>query len=169
MADNTISGYCVRFGDITTIGNSFRERIAYGAFTESLRSNDIVMLLSHDTGRVLGRTSARTLTLVQDRIGLYFSLDADPSTPEGQTALGNVRRQDVKGCSFAGLFLEEDWSDGGDNLPLRTVTKIDLYECTLTAFPAYESTSASLRSDNSANTQRSARKAAMEMKIRGIA
>ncbi|WP_245319627.1 HK97 family phage prohead protease [Mesorhizobium temperatum] len=97
MADNVISGYCVRFHDIATIGGSFREKIAPAAFTASLKRNDIVALLDHDTGRVLGRTSAKSLTLKQDQIGLYFSLDVDPSTPEGQTAIGTVGRQDVKG------------------------------------------------------------------------
>lgn len=172
MADNTISGYCVRFGDITTIGDSFRERMAPGAFTESLKRNDIVALIGHDTGRVLGRQSAGTLTLKQDRIGLWFSLTVDTSTPSGQEALGNVSRQDVKGCSFAGRFLSEEWEDGGDRLPLRTVTEVDLYEITLTAFPAYPTTSASLRADNHSKVTNSlaayARRAEAAMRLRGI-
>lgn len=167
MADNTISGYCVRFHDITTIGNSFRERISPGAFTGSLKRNDIVALIGHDTGRVLGRTSSGTLTLRQDRIGLWFSLDVDATTPSGQEALGTVRRQDVKGCSFAGQFLAEEWEDGGDRLPLRTVTEIDLYEITLTAFPAYETTDASVRTTNAAAAVR--RRAEAAMRLRGLA
>lgn len=168
MADNVISGYAVRFHDITTIGNSFRERISPGAFTEALKRNDIVALIGHDTGRVLGRISAGTLTLTQDRIGLFFSLDVDPKTPSGQEALGTVGRQDVKGCSFAGQFLAEEWEDGGDRLPLRTVTEIDLYEITLTAFPAYSTTDASLRA--SANASAAVRrKAEAAMRLRGLA
>ncbi|MER9392209.1 MULTISPECIES: HK97 family phage prohead protease [unclassified Mesorhizobium] len=173
MADNVISGYAVRFGDVTTIGSYFREKIAPGAFTNSLKRNDIVCLLSHDMGRVLGRTSARTLTLVEDRIGLYFSLEVDATTPSGMEALGTVGRQDVKGCSFAGAFLSEMWEDGGEKLPLRTVTEIDCAEITLTAFPAYETTSASLRSsDNAAAAKRrindAARRAEAAMRLRGI-
>jgi phage head maturation protease len=49
-----------------------------------------------------------------------------------------------------GLLRAEEWDDGGDRLPLRTITDLDCFELTLTAFPAYESTSASLRSDNAA-------------------
>jgi HK97 family phage prohead protease len=167
---NTISGYAVRFGDITTIGNDFRERIAPGAFTESLKRNDVVALIGHDTGRVLGRTSAGTLKLRQDRVGLFFSLEVDTSTPSGQEALGTVRRQDVKGCSFAGRFLAEEWQDGGEKLPLRTVTEIDLYEITLTAFPAYKTTDASVRStDNAAAAARRLRdKAERAMRLRSI-
>ncbi|MBM2715476.1 HK97 family phage prohead protease [Mesorhizobium caraganae] len=167
MADNVISGYAVRFGDITTIGQSFRERISPGAFTESLKRNDIVALIGHDTGRVLGRTSSGTLTLREDRIGLWFSLDVDTSTPSGQEALGTVSRQDVKGCSFAGLFLAEEWQDGGDRLPLRTVTEIDLYEITLTAFPAYETTDASVRKAHNASSALR-RKVETMHRLRGI-
>lgn len=167
MADNAISGYAARFGDETIIAGEFREKLAPGAFARTLREKpDVVALLDHDTGRVLGRTSAGTLTLREDRIGLWFSLDVDTSTPEGQSALGTVGRQDIKGCSFGFRVRAEEWQDGGDRLPLRIITDVDLYEITLTAFPAYATTSASLASTNAANAAR--RRAEAAMRQRGI-
>jgi hypothetical protein len=155
VADNVISGYAVRFNEPTVIADEFRERISPGAFTRTLKEKpDVVMLLAHDNGRVLGRVSAGTLSLREDRAGLYFSLQVDPSTPEGQTALGTVGRQDVNGCSFGFRVRAESWDDGGDRLPLRTITDLDLFELTLTAFPAYPTTSASLRSENAASARR---------------
>jgi HK97 family phage prohead protease len=155
VADNVISGFAVVFGDETVIGGDFRERIAPGAFTRTLKERpDVVMLLNHDSGRVLGRAGAHTLSLREDRAGLYFALTVDPTTPEGQTALGTVGRQDVRGCSFGFQVRAETWDDGGDRLPLRTITDVDLYELTLTAFPAYETTSAGLRSDNASAARR---------------
>lgn len=172
MAGKTISGYCVRFGEETVIGDLYRERIAPGAFTRTLREMpDVVMLLDHDTGRVLGRVSAGTLALREDRIGLWFSVEIDESTPEGQTALGTVGRQDVKGCSFGFGVRSEAWQDdNSDRLPLRILEDVDLYECTLTAFPAYQSTSASIvgRSSLASRTADIARREAM-MRLRGIA
>lgn len=166
MADNVISGYAVRFNDETVIAGEWRERIAPASFTRTLKENpDVVMLLDHDSGRVLGRVSAGTLSLREDRAGLYFSLQVDPSTPEGQTALGTVGRQDVKACSFGFRVRAESWDDGGDRLPLRTITDVDLAEITLTAFPAYPTTSASLRSDNNLAAQRRMRE---KMKARGL-
>ncbi|WP_143750595.1 HK97 family phage prohead protease [Mesorhizobium sp. WSM4312] len=57
-------------------------------------------------------------------------------------------------------------------LPLRTIEDIDCWEITLTAFPAYETTSASLRSDNAANAARrlanARREAETKMRFRGI-
>ncbi|MBB4364242.1 HK97 family phage prohead protease [Bradyrhizobium sp. CIR18] len=91
MADNVITGFAVVFGDETLIGGEFRERIARGAFTRTLKERpDVVMLLDHDSGRVLGRTAAKTLWLQENSAGLYFSLTIDPTTPEGQTALGRL-------------------------------------------------------------------------------
>ncbi|RUV89199.1 HK97 family phage prohead protease [Mesorhizobium sp. M1A.F.Ca.IN.020.06.1.1] len=186
MADsNTISGYVARFGDITNVGGDFRERLAPGCFTRTLREMpDVVMILDHDSGRVLGRVSAGSLQLREDSVGLHFTLYPDPTTPEGQTAIGTVARQDVKGCSFSFSARSESWDDGaGDQLPLRTIEDLDLWECTLTAFPQYETTSAKLKrsskQDNAANALRrieekgaklsaSARRAQMEMAIRGI-
>jgi HK97 family phage prohead protease len=166
VADNVISGFAIRYNSETVIANEFRERIAPGALTRTLKENpDVVMILAHDSGRILGRVSAGTLSLREDRAGLYFSLQVDPTTPEGQTALGTVGRQDVKGCSFGMRVRAETWNDGGDRLPLRTITDLDLYELTLTGFPAYESTSASLRYDNASAAQRRMRE---KMKARGL-
>lgn len=166
-----ISGYAARFGDETVIAGVFREKLRAGCFTNTLRDKpDVVMLLSHDPGRVLGRTTADTLDLREDRIGLWFSLTVDITTPEGQTALGNVRRGDVKGCSFGFSVREEIWEDGGLRLPLRTLVDVDLIEITLTAFPAYGGTSAGLRSaHNRLNAAERLRgKAAAAMRCRGM-
>ena len=166
MHDNVISGYAVRFNDQTVIAGEFRERIAPGAFTRTLKEKpDAVMILAHDSGRVLGRVSAGTLSLREDRAGLYFSLQVDPTTPEGQTALGTVGRQDTKGCSFGFRVRAEQWEDGGDRLPLRTITDVDLFELTLTAFPQYETTTASLRTTNN---QIARRRIEAKMKARGM-
>ncbi|MBJ3783851.1 HK97 family phage prohead protease [Devosia sp. MSA67] len=167
-----MEGYVARFGDVTTIAGEFRERIAQGAFARSLAERDVVMILDHDSGRVLGRVSAGTLHLKEDQIGLRFQLDVDETTPEGQTALGTVGRGDVSGCSFGFSVKAERWEDGGRRLPLRTITDLNLFECTLTAFPAYPTTSAAVVQDNGANARRrvmeSKRRAEAAMRARGI-
>jgi HK97 family phage prohead protease len=166
VVDNVISGYAIRYNSPTVIAGEWREQLAPWSLTRTLKENpDVVMILAHDSGRVLGRVAAGTLSLREDRAGLYFSLQVDPSTPEGQTALGTVGRQDVKGCSFGMRVRSEEWSDGGNRLPLRTITDLDLYELTLTGFPAYESTSASLRSDNAAAARRRMQE---KMRARGL-
>jgi len=165
-----ISGYAARFNSETTIAGEFREMLAPGCFARTLRDNpDVVMVLDHDTGRVVGRTTASTLRLVEDSTGLRFDLDPDPTTPSGQEAIGNVRRGDVRGCSFGFRVRSEEWQDGGKRLPLRIIKDVDLFEVTLTAFPAYGDTSATFRiaSHNDA-AERVRSKAEAAMKARGI-
>lgn len=99
-AGQIIKGYAALFHSEAVIAGEFRERIAPGAFRSTLRRNDVLALLHHDTHRILGRMSAGTLRLAEDAKGLRFELDADASTPDGLTALGTVRRQDIAGCSF---------------------------------------------------------------------
>jgi HK97 family phage prohead protease len=99
---------------------------------------------------------------------LYFSLTVDPSTPEGQTALGTVGRQDVCGCSFGFRVRAEEWEDGGNRLPLRTITDVDLLEITLTAFPAYPQTTAAMRSIAASNNLAARRRIEAAMRKRGI-
>lgn len=166
-----ISGYAATWNQPTTIAGEFREQLAPGAFTRTLREvPDVVMLLDHDVGRVLGRTSAGTLMLKEDRTGLWFELLPDPTTPSGQEAIGTVRRGDVRGCSFAFSVRAERWEDGGDRLPLRTLEDVSLFEITLTAMPAYPTTTASLRVEGAASNSAAAvlAKAEAAMRVRGI-
>lgn len=72
----------------------------------------------------------------------------------------------MKGCSFGFRVRAEEWKDGGDRLPLRTITDLDLYELTLTALPAYEETSASLRA--SSNNDAAVRRIREAQRRRGI-
>lgn len=160
-----ITGFAALYNAETVIAGVFRERLAPGCFAKSIKG-DVVALLAHDHGRVLGRTTAGTLTLTDSRMGLDFVLDADPSTPSGQEALGTVGRQDVKGCSFGMIVLAEEWRDDGHDLPLRIIKEAELFEITLTAFPAYETTSATVvRSDK---RSAAAARAEAAMRKRGI-
>lgn len=171
MAD-FISGYAAVFNTETVIDGLFREKFLAGAFDRSLRENpDVLALWSHDWDRPLGRTSAGTLELRSDRAGLYFALTPDDTTPDGLTAIGTVRRQDVKGCSFSFTAMRETWVEGGDNeLPLRIVEEARLYEVTLTPLPAYPETSAVLsqRSTTPAANRDAVRRAEAAMRLRGI-
>ncbi|MBB2753351.1 UNVERIFIED_ORG: hypothetical protein GGI57_004073 [Rhizobium aethiopicum] len=169
MADR-ISGYAARFNSETTIAGEFREMLAPGCFARTLRDNpDVVMILDHDPGRVVGRTTANTLNLQEDSTGLWFELIPDPTTPSGQEAIGTVKRGDVRGCSFGFRVRAEEWQDGKNRLPLRIIKDVDLIEVTLTAFPAYGDTSASFRVASSNDmAQRAKAKAEAAMKARGI-
>ncbi|WP_247301152.1 MULTISPECIES: HK97 family phage prohead protease [unclassified Bradyrhizobium] len=168
QAGSVIRGYAALYDVTTTIGGEYLEKIAPGAFTKTIANGDVVALLAHDWGRVLGRQSAGSLRLKDGPIGLSFELDADISTPSGAEAIGTVRQRAVKGCSFGFRVLWSDWSDE-DEMPLRVIREIELYEISLLANPAYEATTAwvsSRANTNSAAAQRriAARREAMRIR-----
>jgi HK97 family phage prohead protease len=150
QAGSVIRGYAALYSTPVAIGGEFIEQIAPGAFTKTIANGDVLALLAHDWGRVLGRQSAGTLRLKDTPLGLHFELDADTTTPSGQEALGTVRSRAVKGCSFGFRVLWDDWSDDGA-IPTRTIREIELHEISLLANPAYDTTSAWVSSRAAAN------------------
>ncbi len=135
-------GYAVVFNSPTTIAN-YRERVAPGAFAASLaRGEDVLALVDHDPGRLLGRTRSRTLRLAEDARGLAFEIDI-PETSLGADILALASRGDIGGMSF-GFNVPaggESW-----NGVERTLTRVDLREVSvILSMPAYEGTELAVR------------------------
>lgn len=131
----------------------FYEQFATGAFSECLRgSPDVPALVDHDSSKVLGRTAAKTLTLSEDDRGIHFELDP-ANTSYGRDMVELITRGDITGMSF-GFRVAKDGDAWGmyDNKELRTVTRADLKEISLVAFPAYKSTEVMKRSLDSVST-----------------
>lgn len=135
-----LEGYAATFNSEARIG-SFVETIAPGAFRAAL-AGDVLALLDHDAGKVLGRTRSGSLRLWEDTRGLGFSLDL-PDTAAGRDALALAERNDLGGMSFGFNVPKggESWS--GEK---RTLTAIGLKEISvISAWPAYPDTSLALR------------------------
>lgn len=145
-------GYAAVFNSDTSIGGYWIERFAPGAFTKSLRENDVVALNSHETARVVGRTSSGTLTLREDDKGLAFE-NTLPDTTDGRDLGVLIKRGDIAGMSFAFRAVKEQWDETTDP-PTRTIMEARIYEITYTAFPAYPSTEVGLRSLEHARAER---------------
>jgi HK97 family phage prohead protease len=101
-SDLQIAGYAARYNKFSTDeGLPFKEVIRPGAFSKILAKNpDVVCLLNHDPNMVLGRTSAGTLTLMNDQNGLKFVCSL-PDTELGHSTRESVKRGDIAGCSFS--------------------------------------------------------------------
>ncbi|AVA15370.1 HK97 family phage prohead protease [Sphingopyxis sp. MG] len=136
-----IEGYAATYGSEARLGG-FVETIAPGAFRSTL-GGDILALLDHDAGKVLGRTRSGTLRLTEDSRGLAFSLDL-PDTQAGRDVEALAARGDLGGMSFGFKVPAggERW-DGEK----RTLYQIDLREVSIVqAWPAYPDTEVALRS-----------------------
>lgn len=124
----------------------FTEYIREGAFKRSLKSrNEIKMFKNHNTDIVLGSTRAGTLRLTEDSTGLLAEADLPPTT-DGKDLSILMQRGDVNSMSF-GFSVPprgDSWSDDGQT---RELHQIRLHEVSIvTGFPAYEATTASVRS-----------------------
>jgi len=140
----TVAGYAAVFGEVADIGGWFKEVVARGAFTNSLRTADVRAYFDHDTGRVLGRSSAGTLRLQEDDKGLRVEIDL-PDTTDGRDVKTLVERGDVSGMSFRFEAVRQEWDETIDP-PKRTLLEVRLGEVSIVSEPAYEGTSIALRS-----------------------
>jgi HK97 family phage prohead protease len=181
-AGQTVAGYAAVFNSAADIGGMWREVISPGAFRQSIARDDVLALNSHETDRLLGRTSSGTLRLREDEKGLAVEIDL-PDTSDGRDVGALVRRGDLKGMSIGFIVRKETW-DETVNPPLRTIEMADLIEVSAVARPAYGDTTLGLRSLDRARAEKdrdqaernraaaeariAERKARMEQSFRGI-
>lgn len=137
-----LRGYAARFNSNSVDLGGFIERIAPGAFADSLaRGEQIHALWSHDPALPLGSTRGGKLKVWEDVDGLAFELNGKRLTPQQIDA---VRDGDMQ-MSF-GFYTREDSWDRASKPPVRTLHKVDLFELSAVAMPAYPETSVALRS-----------------------
>lgn len=144
---NSITGYAAVFDSLSEDLGGFREIIRPGAFARSLEeSPDVFAFYQHDSSKVLGRTTAGTLSVSEDDHGLRFEI-TPPDGPTGRDALEAVRRGDVTSMSFGFLVEQDRMLKQPDGTVLRELLDIHLLEVSPVTFPAYQATSAEVRSD----------------------
>lgn len=151
----TIEGYAIVFGVESVLmadyWDPYREVIEKGAVTaEDLKKWDIKMTIWHNRERLLARSNKGkgTLTLTVDDKGVKYEFDA-PHTPDGDTALENVKLGNLSGSSFT------YWTDEANNVSyekneegviIRHVNKIsEVMEMTIASDPAFSQTTVSAR------------------------
>lgn len=146
VADHKLTGYAAVFNRTSEDLGGWVERIAPGAFADSLLENrDIRALWQHDPSYVLGRTTNGTLSVSEDPTGL-LTVITPPDTQWSRDALESIRRGDVNQMSF-GFRVAKDgdrWDKRGEVI-VRTVLKAQLIEVSPVTFPAYTQTSISTR------------------------
>jgi HK97 family phage prohead protease len=143
----TISGTAVVFGALSE-DMGFRERIAPGAFSQSLKDHPNVLILAqHDMAQPLGSVESGTAKVWQDDRGVQFTCKL-PDTSWADDLASLISDGIVRSMSF-GFSVPpggDDWTTQSDGTTLRTVNTALLYECSVVTAPAYAQTSVSLRS-----------------------
>jgi len=123
------------------------ETISPGAFKNSLKKSDARALFNHNPDYVLGRESAGTLKLKEDKEGLHMEV-TPPDTQLGRDLLVSIKRGDITQQSFGFTIAQDSWrEDKKEKIAYRTIEEIgNLYDVSPVTFPAYPDTSVALRS-----------------------
>lgn len=141
-----VEGYAAVFNkDSEDMG--FIERIAPGAFKKALKTSDVRALFNHDSNIILGRTSAGTLELKEDKKGLMMSVTPPDTQLVRDMVLSPIERGDITQQSFGFTVKSDEWKEIDGKVPIRTITEIgELFDVSPVTFPAYPDTAVALRS-----------------------
>jgi len=146
VTDNSqrkITGYAARFNadslPMMHRGEMVIERIAPGAFRDTLENPDVSMYMQHDDSEPLASTLSGTLNLREDDDGLAFEANL-PDTQLARDAITLLRAGLVRQMSFGFNVVKDDVSQG-----VRTLRAVDLAEISLVERAAYPQASADAR------------------------
>ena len=141
-----ITGYAAVFNSLSEDLGGFREMIAPHAFKSAIKEGETRMLWNHNSDLVLGRQSAGTLTLKEDKHGLKIE-NIPPDTQLGRDAMVSIDRGDVSQMSFGFRVEKDEWEEKENGETIRTLLKIrSLPDVSPVTYPAYQNTEVALRS-----------------------
>jgi hypothetical protein len=150
---NRLRGYALKWDQKYQMFG-FSESISREALKDADLS-DVRALLNHDTNIVLGRTTAGTLRLRSDEIGLAYEIDL-PDTQAGRDLAISVKRGDITQSSW-GFSLnvneDDDWtrSDAGEHRTIKRVRRV--WDVSPVTFPANPDTTVAKRSLEAAKSE----------------
>jgi HK97 family phage prohead protease len=130
----TDEGQFEGYGSVFGVRDSYDEIVAEGAFRESLtehRNNGTwpALLWQHDAARPIGTY----VEMREDKKGLFVRGQLALETQAGREAHALLKAGALNGLSIG--FMPRKWEYDEDE-DVRTLTSIDLWECSLVTFPA---------------------------------
>lgn len=145
--ERRIEGYFSVFGSDYELWPGATESVDPHAFDDAL-TDDVRVLVDHDTRLVLGRTAAGTAQLRVDNYGLWGSVLINPDDTDAMNAYARNKRGDVTQASFGFDILDEETENRADGSVHWTIKKVKLYEVSLCTFPAYKETELKARRED---------------------
>lgn len=122
----------------------WQEIIEPGVFGEALErafetGRNIEFLENHDPLKILSSTKNGSLTLEENKDGLYFEARIVKTT-WGKDLYLLVKEGIIEGLSFGMTVREEEWFQDENGMAIRLIKKIDLFEVSALKTPAYPMT-----------------------------
>lgn len=147
---NKLVGYPAKFNSLSkTLRHEkygeFKEVIRHNAFQRSLdNKDDVILNIDHDNARLIARTSAGNLTLVEDEVGLRMEAIL-PNTTKAKDLMEDIRVGNYKGMSFAFTTQKDDFRKEPTG-NIRELHDVNLKDVSVVYAPAYNHTEVALRS-----------------------
>ena len=142
-----IGGYAIAFNKLSRNLGGFVERSLPSVVNQSRQAGwpGVVCRYNHSSDFVLGTTGAQTLRLSPDSVGLDYNVLPPKSRAD---ILELVQRGDIRFSSYAFRCPPggDEWTTTDQNYPLRTLHEVQLVDVAPVLDPAYEDTTAGLRS-----------------------
>jgi HK97 family phage prohead protease len=146
---SVLVGHAAVFNQLSENLGGFREQVAPGAFSETIKAHDIRALFNHNPDFILGRNVSGTLRMEEDSTGLRIEIDV-PDTQVGRDLMVSVQRGDVSQMSFGFSVMPDGsvWSEDQDGTTIRTLRSVRLFDVSPVVYPAYPQTDIAVRSLN---------------------
>lgn len=137
---DVIVGYALKFNRWSEDLGGFKEIIDPQALTGTDMS-DVRALIDHTSTNIIGRTTAGSLQLEVDDIGLKFRCKL-PNTTYARDLMENIRNGNINQCSFAFTVEDEEFDfDESTGTFQRIIKKIrELFDVSVVTYPAYKDT-----------------------------
>lgn len=134
-------GYAAVFNRYSQDMGGWVEMVAPGAFAQTITQADIYGLFNHNPDAILGLNTAEppTMRLEEDVTGLRYEVDLD-SDPTAEVVRAKVKRGELRGSSFGFMTLESEWSVTEQDMPLRVLKSVRLFDVGPVTYPAYLAT-----------------------------
>ncbi|HDD0209300.1 TPA: HK97 family phage prohead protease [Staphylococcus aureus] len=163
-----IEGYALKFDTWSENLGGFKETITKRAL-ENADLSDVRCLVDHLPSQIIGRTTAGTLKLDIDDIGLKYRCRL-PNTTFARDLYENMKLGNINQCSF-GFMLNENGDeirfDKDDGIYKRTLTSISkLTDVSVVTYPAYKDTDVKPALRSIENIEHEQRKKVLEIKLR---
>jgi HK97 family phage prohead protease len=146
----TIAGYAATFDtwyDVAggAAAGGWSETIARGAVDKSITEmDDVRMLVNHD-GLALARSTAGSLTLRADEIGIYFEATMPTSVQQVRDLVALIEEGAVDQCSWAFMVTRQTWNA---DYTERTILEAKMYDVSVVTYPANPATIVGVRADD---------------------
>jgi HK97 family phage prohead protease len=142
-----LGGYAAMFDKLSRNLGGFVEVVDRSFFNHT-RANgwpDVICRYNHDDNMLLGTTGGNTLRLWTDETGLMYEVDPPDSRAD---IVELIQRGDVRKSSFAFRVdvNGDEWTLTDQEFPLRKLTSGQLVDVAPVNMPAYDNTSAGMRS-----------------------